>query len=117
MNAHASFFHVWMYLERNTYTTPRVDILSFATVISKFISVDKMKELVRIKDLSYSDVSIMLQEKNPHAKGISEISVSRYRLISENNQISVKKNFTKQSFCRHQRYDMEIMIHGIIYNS
>ena len=43
-------------------------------VISKIISVDEMKEPVMVKDLSYFDVSNMLQEKNSYAKGISEKS-------------------------------------------
>ena len=75
MNLHASFCYVWMYLERNPYTTPHVLNLSFIMVISKFISVDEMKEPVILKDFSYSDVINMLQEKNPDAKGISERSV------------------------------------------
>ena len=70
---------VWMYLERNTYTMPHVLNLSFIIVISKFVSVDEMKELVIVKDLSYSDVTNMFQEKNPHTKGISEKSVRRLR--------------------------------------
>ena len=68
-----------MYLERNTYTTPRVLNLSLIMVISKFISVDEMKELVIMKDLSYSDVSNILEEKNPRAKGISKKRVRRFR--------------------------------------
>ena len=43
--------------------------------ISKFISVDEMKELVIAKGLPYSDVSNMLQEKNSDAKEIFETSV------------------------------------------
>ena len=69
---------VWMYLERNTYTMPHVLNLSFIIVISKFVSVDEMKELVIVKDLSYSDVSDMLQEKNQHNKGISQKSVRHF---------------------------------------
>ena len=83
MNAHVSFYYVWMYLERKTYTTPHVLNLSFVMVISTFISVDEMKELVTVKDLSYSNVSNMLQEKNPHTKGISEKSVRRFRTSND----------------------------------
>ena len=68
-----------MYLERNTYTTPHILNLSFIIVISKFISVDEMKELLIMKDLSYPNMSNILEEKNPHAKGISEKSVRHFR--------------------------------------
>ena len=63
--------------------------------VSKFVSVDEMKELVIVKDLSYSDKSNVLQEKNPEVKGISERSVFILRIVLENDQISVKKNFRK----------------------
>ena len=59
--------------------TSHVLNLPFIIVISKFISVDEMKELVIVKNLSYSDVTNMFQEKNPHTKGISEKSVRRLR--------------------------------------
>ena len=83
MNAHASFSYAWMSLERNNYTVPHVLNMSFVMVISKIISVDEMKEAVMVKDLSYFDVSNMLQEKNSYAKGISEKSAARFR-ISKN---------------------------------
>ena len=63
--------------------------------VSKFVSVDEMKELVIVKDLSYSDKSNVLQEKNPEVKGISERSVFILRIVLENDQISVKNNFRK----------------------
>ena len=71
----ASFCFVWMSLERNTYTVTNVVNISFIMAVSKFISVDKMKELVIAKGLPYSDVSNVLQEKNSDAKEISETSV------------------------------------------
>ena len=72
-----------MYLERKVYTTPHVGNSSFVMVISKFIPVDEMKDLVIAKDLPYSEVSNILQEKNPHAKGISEES-NRHFCTSNN---------------------------------
>ena len=86
-----------MYLERNTYTTPHVLSLSFIMVISKFISVDEMKELVIMKDLSYSDVSNILEENNQHAKGISEKS---FRLFCTSNNIRKWSNLGKEKFHR-----------------
>ena len=71
-----------MYLEKSTYTIPHVLNLSFLMVISKFISVDEMKELVVVKDLSYSDMSNKLQKKNPHAKEISEKNVRCFRTFN-----------------------------------
>ena len=62
---HASFCYISVLLERNTYTTPHVFSISFAIAVPKFISVIEMQELVIVKDLSYSDVRNMLQEKNP----------------------------------------------------
>ena len=41
-----------------------------------------MKELVIMKDLSYSDVSNILEEKNLHAKGISKKRVRRFRTFN-----------------------------------
>ena len=67
-----------MYLERKIYTMPHVGNLSFVMVISKFILVDEMKDLVIMKDLPYSEVSNILQEKNPHAKGICEKSIRQF---------------------------------------
>ena len=67
-----------MYLERKVYTTLHVGNLSFIMVISKFIPVDEMKDLVIVNDLPYSEVSNILQEKNPHAKGISEKSIRHF---------------------------------------
>ena len=97
MNAYASFGHVRMYLKRNTYTTLHALNLSFIMAISKFISADEMKELVIVKSLSYSDVSNMSREKNPHAKGISDKSVRCFCTSNKikKEQISVKKNFTE----------------------
>ena len=86
---------VWMYLERNTYTMPHVLNLSFIIVISKFVSVDEMKELVIVKDLSYSDVSNMLQEKNQHTKGISQKSVRHFH-----TNIEKSSNLSKEEFHR-----------------
>ena len=89
------FRYVWKTLERKTYTAPHVVNISFIMAVSKFVSVDEMKELVIVKDLSYSDKSNVLQEKNPEVKGISERSVFILRIVLENDQISVKKNFRK----------------------
>ena len=89
------FCYVWKTLERKTYTAPHVVNISFIMAVSKFVSVDEMKELVIVKDLSYSDKSNVLQEKNPEVKGISERSVFILRIVLENDQISVKKNFRK----------------------
>ena len=68
MHAHANFCYVWIFLERNTYFASRVVDTSFITAISSFMFANEMKELVIVKDLSYSDVRNMLQEKNPDAK-------------------------------------------------
>ena len=93
MNAHASFCYLWMALERNIYTAPNVVNIFFIIAISKFIFVDEMKELVMVKDLYYSDVSNMLQKKNLDAKGFPRevLGVFVPLIISENNQISVKR--------------------------
>ena len=64
---HAPFCYVWVSLERNTYTMPHVINISFLIAVPKFISVIEMQELVIAKDLSYSDVRNILQEKNPEA--------------------------------------------------
>ena len=64
---HAPFCYVWVSLERNTYTMPHVINISFLIAVPKFISVIEMQELVIVKDLSYSDVRNILQEKNPEA--------------------------------------------------
>ena len=63
---------------KKVYTTLHVSNLSFIMVISKFIPVDEMKDLVIVNDLPYSEVSNILQEKNPHAKGISEKSIRHF---------------------------------------
>ena len=62
---------------------------------SKFVSVDEMKELVIVKDLSYSDVSNMLQEKNPDVKVISERSVRRF---CSSNNIRKRSILSKEEF-------------------
>ena len=64
---HAPFCYVWVSFERNTYTMPHVINISFLIAVPKFISVIEMQELVIAKDLSYSDVRNILQEKNPEA--------------------------------------------------
>ena len=64
---HAPFCYVWVSFERNTYTMPHVINISFLIAVPKFISVIEMQELVIVKDLSYSDVRNILQEKNPEA--------------------------------------------------
>ena len=50
----------------------------------------------------------MLQKKNLDAKGFPRevLGVFVPLIISENNQISVKKNLRKKSFWRHQSYDI-----------
>ena len=94
------FLYVWMSLERNTYTVPHVVNISISMAVLKFTSVDEMKQLVILKDLAYSDVTNILQEKNPDAKGISERSVrcSVPLIILENDQISVKKKSENNLF-------------------
>ena len=64
MNGHVSFCYVWMSFK--TCTMPHVVNISFIMVVSKFVSVDEMKELVIVKNLPYSDVINMLPEKNSH---------------------------------------------------
>ena len=64
---HAPFCYVWVSFERNTYTIPHVINISFLIAVPKFISVIEMQELVIMKDLSYSNVRNILQEKNPEA--------------------------------------------------
>ena len=64
---HAPFCYVWVSFERNTYTMPHVINISFLIAVPKFISVIEMQELVIMKDLSYSNVRNILQEKNPGA--------------------------------------------------
>ena len=90
MHAHASFCYVWMSLERNTYTAPHVIIISFIMAVPKFISADAMKGFVIEKDLSYPDVSNMLQEKNPDARGVRRFSTS--------NNIRKQSNLSKHEF-------------------
>ena len=84
-----------MSLEINTYTVLQVINISFVMAVSKFISVDKMKELVIVKDLSYSDVGNMLQERNPDVKGVSEASVRHFRT---SNNIRKQSNLSKEEF-------------------
>ena len=64
-----------------------------------------MKGLMIVKDLSYSDRSNMLQEKNPDDKKISERSVRRF---CTSNNIRKRSNLSKEEFreMRHQRYDV-----------
>ena len=92
-----SFCYVWRTLERKTYTVPHIVNIFFIMAVSKFIFVDEMKELVIVKDLSYSDVSNMLQEKNPDVKEFPRevLGIFVLRIILENDQISVQKNFGK----------------------
>ena len=94
---HASFCYVWISLERNAYTAPYVINISFIIVVSKFISVIEMQELVIVKDLSYFGVRNVLQEKNPDTERFSRevLGIFVLLLISEINQISIKKNFRK----------------------
>ena len=63
--------------------------------VSKFVSADEVKELVIVKNFSYSDVSNMLQEKNSDVKGISETSVMRLRTF---NNIRKQSNLSKEEF-------------------
>ena len=84
-----------MSLERNTYTVPHAINISFIMAVSKFISFNEIRELVIVEDLSYSDVTIMLQEKNPDAKGISEGSVIRF---CTSNNIRKQSNLSKEEF-------------------
>ena len=63
--------------------------------ISKIFSVDEMKELVTVKDLSYSDVSNILQEKNSNTKAISERSV---RCFCTSKNIRKRSNLSKEEF-------------------
>ena len=95
MNADVSYCYVWKTLERKTYTVPDVINISFIMAVSKFISVDEMKELVIVKDLPYSDVSNMLQKKNPDVKGISERSVRRF---CSSNNVRKRLNLSKEEF-------------------
>ena len=90
-----SFCYVWRTLERKTYTVPHVVNIFFIMAVSKFIFVDEMKELVIVKDLFYSDVSNMLQEKNPDVKGISERSV---RHFCTSNNIRKRSNLSTEEF-------------------
>ena len=89
------FLLCWKTLERKTDTTPHAINISFIMAVSKIFSVDKMKEFVIVKDLSHSDVSNMLQEKNPDVKGISEISVKRF---CTSNNIRKRSNLSKEEF-------------------
>ena len=52
-----------------------------------------MKELMIVKDLSYSDMSNMLQEKNPDDKEISERS---FRRFCPSNNIRKRSNLSKE---------------------
>ena len=54
-----------------------------------------MQELVIVKDLSYTDVRNMLQEKNPVAEGTSERSVRRF---CTSNNIRNQSNLSKGEF-------------------
>ena len=81
------FFYLWKTLEGNTYTAPHVVNIPFIVEVSKFITVNEMRELVIVKDLSYSEVSNMLQERNLGVKGISERSVRHF--CTSNN---IRKN-------------------------
>ena len=56
-----------------------------------------MKELVIMKDLSYPNMSNILEEKNPEAKGISERSV---RCFFTSNNIRKWSNLSKEEFYR-----------------
>ena len=60
--------------------------------VSKFVSVDEMKELLIVKDLSYSDKSNMLQEKNPEVKGICERNVRRFCTSNNTRKLSNLSN-------------------------
>ena len=80
---------------KKTYTPPHVVNNSSIMSFSKFISVDEMKELVIVKDLSYSDVSNMLQDKNTDVTRISERSVRRF---CTSNNIRKRSNLNKEEF-------------------
>ena len=65
-------------------------------MVWKFISVDEMKSIVIVKDLSSSDVRNILQGKNSDATRYSKRSVKLdlcvVPMISESNQFSVNTN-------------------------
>ena len=73
-------------------TAAHVVNIYFIMAVSKFVSVDEMKELLIVKDLSYSDKINMLQEKNPEVKGISERSVRRFRTSNNTRKRSDLSN-------------------------
>ena len=92
MHVHASFCYIWVFLERNTYTTPNFINISFVIAVPKFISIIEMQELVIVKDLSYSDVRNMLQETNPEMQKEFSRDVLGFFLlliVSDINQVSV----------------------------
>ena len=84
-----------MTLERKTCTVPYVVNISFIMAVSRFVSDDEIKELVIVKNLPYSDVINMLQDKNSDAKGISEANVMRLRT---SNNIRKQPNLGKEEF-------------------
>ena len=114
VHLHASFCYVWISLERNAYAAPYVINISFIIVVSKFISVIEMQELVIVKDLSYFGVRNVLQEKNPDTERIFERS-ARHFCTSTNirNQSNLnKEEFQKMIFCGHLKclLFMEIIV-------
>ena len=86
-----------MSLKRHTYTTAHVFNISFIIAVSSLISFNEMKEYAIVKDLSYSDVVYMSQEKNLDATGISERSV-RLFCTSNNIRKQPKKELQKKIF-------------------
>ena len=75
-----------------------MDVFRKKCSVSKFISVIEMQELVMVKNVSYPDVKNTMQEKKPEM--LKEfpgkvLGVFLFLIISEINQISVKKNFRK----------------------
>ena len=84
-----------MKLERKTCTVSYVVNISFVMAVLKSVSDDDMKELVIVKNLHYSDVINMLQEKNSDAKGISKTSAMR---LDTSNNIRKQSNLSKEEF-------------------
>ena len=81
---------------------------SFMITVSKFISVTEMQKLVIVKDMTYSDVRNMLQEKNPDAEGISERSVKSF---GTSNNIRNQSNLSKEEFQKIIFLQASIILH------
>ena len=95
MNAHVSFCYVWKTLEKKL--TPRHMSLTTLSLwhFQSLSLLMRMKELVIVKDLSYSDVSNMLQDKNTDVTRISERSVRRF---CTSNNIRKRSDLYKEEF-------------------